>query len=66
MSSFTSPHLDLDTGWCRRLNTDCVPGRKGFMLQGKVSFVVPAEVRVRALEEEKRRSQMAVSSRQPA
>ena len=56
MSSYSCPHLDLETGWCHRLNADCVPGRKGCVLYGKVSFVVPAEERVRALEEEKRRA----------
>jgi hypothetical protein len=52
--------------WCTRLNTDCVPGRKGCVLHGKVSFVVPAEERVRLLEEEKRRAAMAPEVRKSA
>lgn len=65
MSSYSCPHIDLETGWCHRLNTDCVPGRRGCVLHGKVSFVVPAEERVRALEEEKRRAVITPETRKP-
>lgn len=56
MSSFSCPYFDIATGHCCRLKTDCVPGRRGCVLADKVSFIVPAEERVRALEEEKRRT----------
>ncbi|MBL9178290.1 MAG: hypothetical protein JNM65_09515 [Verrucomicrobiaceae bacterium] len=56
MSSFSCPHYDFATDQCHRLNTDCVPGRRGCVLMGKVSFLVPPEERVRAREEEKRRA----------
>lgn len=52
MSSFSCPHI-LQYG-CARLRTDCVPGRVGCVLRGKVHFLIPAEERVRLLEEEKR------------
>ena len=42
-----------------RLKTDCVPGRKGCVLVGKAEFAVPAEERVRLLEEAKRRAALA-------
>ncbi len=54
MSSFTCPHFDLANDWCLLLKTDCVPGRKGCVLRGKVNFLIPAEERVRLKEEQKR------------
>lgn len=53
--SFACPHLDIDTDQCRRLKTDCVPGRRGCVLEGKAVFAIPAEVRVRERDEENRR-----------
>lgn len=55
MSSFSCPLFDLENDYCLRLKTDCVPGRRGCVLHGKVSFVVPAEERVREREESKRK-----------
>lgn len=52
MSSFSCPHILQYE--CARLRTDCVPGRAGCVLRGKVHFLIPAEERVRLLEEEKR------------
>ena len=52
MSSFSCPHITQYE--CARLKTDCVPGRAGCVLRGKVHFLIPAEERVRQLEEEKR------------
>lgn len=52
MSSFSCPHISQYE--CTRLKTDCVPGRAGCVLRGKVHFLVPAEERVRMLEKEKR------------
>ncbi|HVS53511.1 MAG TPA: hypothetical protein VHD62_14245 [Opitutaceae bacterium] len=51
--SFSCPHFRPDDGHCLRLKTDCVPGRRGCVIKGE--FAVPAEERVRELEEEKRR-----------
>lgn len=52
--SFACPHFCPDDESCLRLKTDCVPGRRGCVLEGKAVFAVPAEERVRLLEEEKR------------
>jgi hypothetical protein len=55
--SFSCPHFCPDEDHCLRLKTDCVPGRRGCVLEGKAVFAVPAEERVRLREEEKRREQ---------
>lgn len=54
MSSFSCPHFDIANDYCLLLKTDCVPGRKGCVLRDKSVFLIPAEERVRMLEEEKR------------
>ncbi len=53
--SFSCPHFRFEDDWCLRLKADCVPGRKGCVLAGNTVFAVPAEVRVREREEERRR-----------
>lgn len=53
--SFSCPHFRQDDDFCLRLKTDCVPGRRGCVLEGKTVFAVPAEERVREKEAEKRR-----------
>lgn len=55
MSSWSCPHFDEANDFCRRLKTDCVPGRRGCVLPRNITFAVPAEERVRRLEERKRR-----------
>ena len=57
--SFSCPHFRPNDDWCLRLKTDCVPGRRGCVLAGKTTFAVPAEVRVREREEERRRQAIA-------
>ena len=52
--SFSCPHFDPNRDFCLRLNTDCVPGRKGCVLEGKTVFAVPVEERLREKEREKR------------
>ena len=63
MSSFSCPHLDLAQDRCCRLHTDCVPGRKGCVLAGHVTFLVPSEERVRGGEEEKAAKQLRRAGR---
>lgn len=53
--SFSCPHFRLNDEWCLRLNTDCIPGRRGCILPKDTVYAVPPEVRVREKEEEKRR-----------
>jgi hypothetical protein len=52
--SFSCPHFDPDRDFCLRLNTDCVPGRRGCVLGDKAVFAVPVEERLREKELEKR------------
>ena len=54
MSSFTCQHLEVADDQCLLLKTDCVPGRKGCVLAGETTFLIPAEERVRQRAEEKR------------
>ena len=50
--SFSCAHIDLETEYCRRLKCTCVPGRRGCVLRGKVTFAIPAEERIAMLEKE--------------
>ncbi|HEU5078440.1 MAG TPA: hypothetical protein VFT72_04470 [Opitutaceae bacterium] len=52
--SFACPHFDISNEGCRRLKTDCVPGRPGCVL-GDAVFATPVEERLRARAEENRR-----------
>lgn len=52
--SFSCPHFDPNRDFCLRLNTDCVPGRRGCVLGDKAVFAVPVEERLREKELEKR------------
>jgi len=54
--SFSCPHVRPDDESCLRLKTNCVPGRRGWVLEGNSGIAVPAEVREREREAEKRRS----------
>ena len=52
--SFSCPFFKPEGEHCLRLNTDCVPGRRGCVLPASTVYAVPAEERVRLKEEEKR------------
>ena len=57
--SFSCPHFRPNDDRCLRLKTDCVPGRRGCVLEGKAVFAVPAEQRVREREAENHRQAIA-------
>lgn len=61
--SFSCPHFRPEDDYCLRLHTDCVPGRRGCVLEGKSVFAVPAEQRVREREDERRRETMEATLR---
>ena len=44
--SFFCPHFDQAKDACQKLKCECVPGRPGCVLRGKVAFLVPAEERL--------------------
>lgn len=46
--SFFCPHFDQVTDGCLKLKLECVPGRPGCVLRGKVEFLVQPEERVHA------------------
>jgi len=46
--SFFCPHFEMEGDRCAKLKVECVPGRPGCVLRGKVEFLVPAEDRLRA------------------
>ena len=45
--SFFCPHFDQVKDSCVKLNAECIPGRPGCVLRGKVTFLVPADERVK-------------------
>lgn len=54
MSSWSCPHLDEPTEHCRRLKTDCVPGRPGCVLPSTLIFATPLEERLRSKKKQSR------------
>lgn len=50
MSSFSCPHIEFEKNYCFRLKVDCVPGRKGCVLNKKFVFAIPAEERIKKLK----------------
>lgn len=67
LMSFSCPHLDVDENRCLKLSQECVPGRKGCVLAGKVVFAVPVEERIReAREAACRRQRNTEATRGPA
>jgi len=55
MSSFSCPHFALESDYCQRLHTDCVPGRPGCVLSRNSVFAVPVEQRIREKAEARER-----------
>ena len=51
MSSFSCPHLNTETDFCIKLNVDCVPGRKGCVLNRKFQFAFSPEDRIKKKQE---------------
>lgn len=46
MGSFSCPHLRVKDKYCRRLNTDCVPGRTGCIIPNNMEFSKSPEKRI--------------------
>jgi hypothetical protein len=44
--TFSCPHFDINRDHCLRLNTDCVPGRRGCVLAKNSVFAVPVAERL--------------------
>jgi hypothetical protein len=49
--TFSCKNFDLNTDDCLKLKSDCIPGRPGCVLEGKVSFSEEIEKKLKDLEE---------------
>lgn len=52
--SFSCKYFDFNTENCMKLQTDCVPGRPGCVLIGKVKFSENIEEKLKELEARKK------------
>jgi len=51
--TFSCKNFDFNAENCMKLNTDCIPGRPGCVLEGKVKFSEDIEKKLKDLEAEK-------------
>jgi hypothetical protein len=49
--TFSCKNFDFNTEDCLKLKTDCIMGRPGCLLEGKVAFSEEIEKKLKALEE---------------
>ena len=49
--TFSCKNFDFNTEDCLKLKTDCIMGRPGCLLEGKVVFSEEIEKKLKALEE---------------
>jgi hypothetical protein len=50
--TFSCKHHDFDTDKCRKLKTDCIMGRPGCVLEGRVTLTDEAVSRLEKLKNE--------------
>jgi hypothetical protein len=50
--TFSCKNFDFNAENCMKLNTDCIPGRPGCVLEGKVKFSEDIEKKLKDLESE--------------
>jgi hypothetical protein len=55
--TFSCKNFDFNKEDCMKLKTECIPGRRGCVLAGKVKFSEDIEKRLEELEKEKRVNQ---------
>jgi hypothetical protein len=48
--TFSCPNYDYDAEGCRKLRVECIPGRPGGVLKGKIKVSEDIEKRLRELE----------------
>lgn len=53
--TFSCKNFDFNAENCIKLKTDCIPGRPGCLLEGKVKFSEEIEKKLKNLEAEKRK-----------
>ena len=49
--TFSCKNFDFNTEDCLKLKTDCIMGRPGCLLEGKVAFSEEIEKKLKALED---------------
>ncbi|MDZ7642629.1 MAG: hypothetical protein U5J62_11495 [Desulfurivibrio sp.] len=52
--TFSCRNYDFNVNGCRKLNADCIPGRRGCVLEGRVKLSEELEQRLAALESKAR------------
>jgi len=50
--TFSCKNFDFNAENCMKLNSDCIPGRPGCVLEGKVKFSEVIEKKLKGLEAE--------------
>jgi hypothetical protein len=53
--TFSCKNFDFNAENCMKLNTDCIPGRPGCVLEGKVKFSEDIEKKLKDLESERKK-----------
>ncbi len=51
--TFYCKNLDMNTDQCRKLHSDCIMGRPGCVLEGRVALSEELEKKIAKLEEER-------------
>ncbi len=51
--TFSCRNYDFNQENCKKLHSDCIPGRPGCVLEGRVTLSEALEEKLRALEEER-------------
>ncbi|MFH7325110.1 hypothetical protein [Desulfurivibrio sp. C05AmB] len=57
--TFSCRNYDFNLNQCRKLHADCIPGRRGCVLEGKVRLSEELEERLAALEAKSARRRQA-------
>lgn len=51
--TFYCKNLEIGTDQCMKLHSECIPGRPGCVLEGRVALSEELEARIARLEEER-------------
>ena len=52
--TFSCKNIDLNTDYCMKLKAECIPGRPGCVLEGRVAVSEEIEKKLKKLETQKR------------
>lgn len=51
--TFSCKNYNYENDLCRKLKSECIPGRKGCVLEGRVTISEELEEKIRKLEQER-------------